>query len=270
MHPMLNTAVKAARKAGAIINRAALNLDRLTVRSKSERDYVSEVDHSAEQAIIETLLEAYPSHGILAEETGSRPAQEGHADEYQWIIDPLDGTTNFLHGLLQYSVSIALRHKGQITQAVVYDPAANELYTASRGRGAFLNDRRIRVSKRDKLEDCLVGTGFPFREFSHAEAYLNMFRDVMKRTSGIRRPGSAALDLAYVAAGRYDAFWEIGLNVWDLAAGSLLVQEAGGLVGDLSGNEGWLDTGNILAANPKIFGHMVQTLKPHLSPDLKS
>jgi myo-inositol-1(or 4)-monophosphatase len=267
---MLTTAVKAARKAGAIINRAALNLDRLTVHTKKDRDYVSEVDHAAEQAIIETLLEAYPNHGILAEETGAKPAQEGHADEYQWIIDPLDGTTNFLHGLQQYSVSIALRHKGQISQAVVYDPASNELFTASRGRGAFLNDRRLRVSKRQKLEECLVGTGFPFREFSHAEAYLNMFREIMKRTSGIRRPGSAALDLAYVAAGRYDAFWEIGLNVWDLAAGSLLVQEAGGLVGDLSGNETWLDTGNILAANPKIFGQMVQALQPHLSPDLRS
>jgi myo-inositol-1(or 4)-monophosphatase len=195
---------------------------------------------------------------------------EGQTDEYQWIIDPLDGTTNFLHGLPQYSVSIALKHKGQISQAVVYDPANNELYTASRGRGAFLNDRRLRVTKRDKLEDCLVGTGFPFREFSHVEAYINMFRDVMKRTSGIRRPGSAALDLAYVAAGRYDAFWEIGLNPWDLAAGSLLVQEAGGLVGDLAGNESWLETGNILAANPKIFSLMVQTLQPHLSPDLRS
>jgi myo-inositol-1(or 4)-monophosphatase len=267
---MLTTAIKAARKAGTIISRASLNLDRITVHTKTDRDYVSEVDRAAEQAIIETLLEAYPGHGILAEETGTRPAVAGQADEYQWIIDPLDGTTNFLHGLQQYSVSIALKHKGQISQAVVYDPASNELFTASRGRGAFLNDRRLRVSKRDKMEDCLVGTGFPFREFSHAEAYINMFRDVMKRTSGIRRPGSAALDLAYVAAGRYDAFWEIGLNTWDLAAGSLLVQEAGGLVGDLSGNETWLETGNILAANPKIFGQMVQTLQPHLSPDLKS
>ena len=269
MHPMLTTAIKAARKAGAIINRAAPNLDRLTVHTKSDRDYVTEVDQSAEHAIIETLLEAYPNHGILAEETGARPAVDGRADEYQWVIDPLDGTTNFLHGLPQYAVSIALRHKGVVSQAVVYDPVNNELYTASRGRGAFLNDRRLRVSKRDKLEDCLVGTGFPFREFGHVETYINMFRDVMKRTSGIRRPGSAALDLAYVAAGRYDAFWEIGLNPRDLAAGSLLVQEAGGLVGDLAGNETWFDTGNILAATPKIFGQMVQTLKPHLSPDLK-
>jgi myo-inositol-1(or 4)-monophosphatase len=269
MHPMLNTAVKAARKAGAIINRAALNLDRLTIQVKRDRDYVSEVDRAAEQAIIDALLEAYPNHGILAEESGARPAAEGKTDEYQWIIDPLDGTTNFLHGLQQYSVSIALRHKGQITQAVVYDPSSNELFTASRGRGAFLNDRRIRVSKRQKMEDCLVGTGFPFREFSHAEAYINMFREVMKRTSGIRRPGSAALDLAYVAAGRYDAFWEIGLNPWDLAAGSLLIQEAGGLVGDLAGNETWWETGNILAANPKIFGLMVQALQPHLTPELR-
>ncbi|MFN3752252.1 MAG: inositol monophosphatase family protein [Thiobacillus sp.] len=267
MHPMLNTAVKAARKAGAIINRASLELDQLTVRSKQDRDYVSEVDQMAERAIIETLLDAYPNHGILAEESGTADAKNG--EDYVWIIDPLDGTTNFLHGLPQYSVSIALKHKGQITQAVVFDPTRNELFTASRGRGAMLNDRRIRASKRSKLAECLIGTGFPFRDFSFAEAYLNMFRDMMKATSGLRRPGSAALDLAWVACGRYDGFWEMRLNPWDIAAGSLIAQEAGALVGNFLGDEGFLDSGNIVAGNPKVFAQMLQILAPHLPPELK-
>jgi len=270
MHPMLNTAVKAARKAGAIINRASLDLDQLTVRSKQDRDYVSEVDQMAERAIIETLLDAYPKHAILAEESGATPSAQGGSDDYTWIIDPLDGTTNFLHGLQQYSVSIALKHKGQITQAVVYDPSRNELFTATRGSGAFFNDRRLRVTKRTRLEECLIGTGFPFRDFSFVEAYTNMFRDMMRATSGLRRPGSAALDLAYVACGRYDGFWEMHLKPWDLAAGSLLVQEAGGLVGNFVGNEGFLDSGNIVAANPKIFSQMLQVIAPHLPPELKT
>ena len=269
MHPMLNTAVKAARKAGAIINRASLDLDQLTVRSKQDRDYVSEVDQMAERAIIETLLDAYPKHAILAEESGATPSAQGGSEDYTWIIDPLDGTTNFLHGLQQYSVSIALKHKGQITQAVVYDPSRNELFTATRGSGAFFNDRRLRVTKRTRLEECLIGTGFPFRDFSFVEAYTNMFRDMMRATSGLRRPGSAALDLAYVACGRYDGFWEMHLKPWDLAAGSLLVQEAGGLVGNFVGNEGFLDSGNIVAANPKIFSQMLQVIAPHLPPELK-
>ena len=267
MHPMLNTAVKAARKAGAIINRASLDLDQLTVRSKQDRDYVSEVDQMAERAIIETLLDAYPNHGILAEESGTSDARNG--EDYQWIIDPLDGTTNFLHGVPQYSVSIALKHKGQITQAVVFDPARNELFTASRGRGATLNDRRIRASKRSKLSECLIGTGFPFRDFTFTEAYINMFRDMMKATSGLRRPGSAALDLAWVACGRYDGFWEMKLNAWDIAAGSLIAQEAGALVGNFLGNEGFLESGNIVAGNPKVFAQMLQILAPHLPPELK-
>jgi myo-inositol-1(or 4)-monophosphatase len=264
---MLNTAVKAARKAGAIINRASLDLDQLTVRSKQDRDYVSEVDQMAERAIIETLLDAYPKHAILAEESGSTAS--GGNEDYTWIIDPLDGTTNFLHGLQQYSVSIALKHKGQITQAVVYDPARNELFTASRGSGAFFNDRRLRVSKRNRLDECLIGTGFPFRDFRFADAYTGMFKGMMLATSGLRRPGSAALDLAYVACGRYDGFWEMHLKPWDLAAGSLLVQEAGGLVGNFIGDEGFLDSGNIVAANPKIFSQMLQVIAPHLLPELK-
>jgi myo-inositol-1(or 4)-monophosphatase len=266
MHPMLNIAVKAARNASAIITRASQDLGALKVRSKTYNDYVSEVDHAAERAIIETLLDAYPSHAILAEESGA----SGNDAENMWIIDPLDGTTNFLHGFPQYCVSIALKQRGQITQAVIYDPNRNDLFTATRGSGAFLNDRRIRVSTRTRLQESLIGTGLPFRDFTHLDAYLAMFKDMVKKTSGLRRPGSAALDLAYVAAGWYDGFWEIGLSQWDIAAGSLLVHEAGGLVGDFEGNETWLETGNIVAGNPKLFAQMLQVLHPHLTEPLKS
>ncbi len=268
---MLNTAIKAARQAGSIINRASLDLGKLTVRSKSDRDYVSEVDQLAEQAIIQTLRDAYPDHAILAEETGASAGASGAsgASGYQWIIDPLDGTTNFLHGLPQYAISIALRHKQQLFQAVVYDPARNELFTASRGGGAYLNDRRIRVANRTKLAETLIGTGFPFRDMTHADAYLAIFRELMAKTSGLRRPGSAALDLAWVACGRYDGFFEFGLNPWDLAAGALLVTEAGGMAGNLLGNEGYLESGNIVAANPKIFAQLVPMFAPHLTPPLR-
>ncbi|MCX7136405.1 MAG: inositol monophosphatase family protein, partial [Proteobacteria bacterium] len=231
MHPMLNTAVKAARRAGTIINRASQNLDILTVTTKAANDYVSEVDRAAEDAIVRVLQEAYPSHAILAEESGA-----SGKSEFQWIIDPLDGTTNFLHGFPQYAVSIALTQKGVLSQAVIYDPVHNDLFTASRGRGAYLNDKRLRISKRINLQKSLIGTGFPFREFSQIDAYLAMFRDLTQKTAGLRRAGSAALDLAYVAAGRLDGFWEFGLSPWDMAAGSLLIIEAGGLVGDLEGN----------------------------------
>ncbi len=268
MHPMLTTAVKAARRAGGIINRAAQNLDLLHVSRKAHNDFVSEVDGAAEDAIIKVLLDAYPNHSILAEESGAQG--DPGKSEYQWIIDPLDGTTNFLHGFPQYSVSIALMHKNIPVQAVVYDPSANELFTASRGRGAYLNDHRLRVSKRTQLADCLIGTGFPFREFSHAEAYLAMFKDIMPRVAGIRRPGSAALDLAYLAAGRYDGFWELGLSPWDIAAGCLLITEAGGLLGDLEGNATYMDSGNLLAGNPKIFGQLLQVIAPHLTQELKT
>jgi myo-inositol-1(or 4)-monophosphatase len=266
MHPTLSIAVKAARNAAAIINRASLDLGSLKVRSKTYNDYVSEVDHAAERAIIETLLDTYPDHSILAEESG----EQGSDAENLWIIDPLDGTTNFLHGFPQYCVSIALQQRGQITQAVIYDPNRNDLFTATKGRGAFLNDRRIRVSSRAKLQESIIGTGFPFRDFAHLDTYVAMFKDMIKKTSGLRRPGSAALDLAYVAAGWYDGFWEIGLSKWDIAAGALLVSEAGGLVGDFEGNENWLETGNIVAANPKVFAQVLQTLKPHLTESLRS
>jgi myo-inositol-1(or 4)-monophosphatase len=266
MHPMLTIAVKAARRAGSIITRASQDVGSLTVRSKTYNDFVSEVDHAAERAIIETLQEAYPDHGFLGEESGHDRTDA----ENVWIIDPLDGTTNFLHGFPQYSVSIALQQQGVLTQALVYDPNRNDLFTATRGRGAFLNDKRIRVSNRSKLQDSIIGTGFPYRDFQHMDAYMGMLKDMIKKTSGIRRPGSAALDLAYVAAGWFDGFWEINLSKWDIAAGGLIIQEAGGIVGDFEGNESWLETGNIVAGNPKIFAQMLQTLAPHLTEAIKS
>jgi myo-inositol-1(or 4)-monophosphatase len=265
MHPMLNIAVKAARLAGGIINRATRNLDILAVREKTANDFVSEVDEQAEEAVIRTLRQAYPDHSILAEESGA-----SGTSEYCWIIDPLDGTTNFIHGFPQYAVSIALSHRGIITQAVVYDPLHNDLFTATRGAGAYLNDTRIRVSKRTQLKTSLIGTGFPFKNFEHVDAYLAMFRDMLKNTAGVRRPGAATLDLAYVAAGRLDGFWEMGLGPWDMAAGSLLVTEAGGLTGDLEGNDGYLASGYMIAGAPKIFASIVQLLAPHITPALKS
>jgi myo-inositol-1(or 4)-monophosphatase len=257
MHPMLNTAVKAARKAGSIITRASFDLDKLTVRAKRQKDYVSEVDDAAEEAILSVLRDAYPDHGILAEESG----RDEKKSDYVWVIDPLDGTTNFLHGLPQYCVSIGLLVKGVPTQAVIYDPNRNELFTATKGVGAYLNDRRIRVSRTDRLEQALVGTGFPFREVGNLDEYMRMLRNMMLGTSGVRRPGAAALDLAWVAAGRIDAFWEIGLSPWDMAAGALLVREAGGLIGDLDGEDRFLDTGRVLASNAKLFSAMMQALK---------
>ncbi len=265
MHPMLTIAVKAARRAGNLIHRAADSVDHLTVTKKSHSDYVSEVDRAAEQAIITTLKEAYPNHAILAEESGPQGDSE-----YVWIIDPLDGTTNFLHGFPQYAVSIALQHNGVLTQAVVYDPTRNDLFTATRGSGAYLNDRRLRVSSRKDLADCLIGTGFPYTRFEHIDAYLGIMRDLMQKTSGLRRPGSASLDLAYTAAGRYDGFFEFGLKPWDMAAGCLLITEAGGMVGDPVGNDGYLKNGNVCAANPKIFAEMLKVMAAHLTPGLKT
>ena len=253
---MLNTAVKAARKAGTIITRASFDVDKLTIRAKRQHDFVSEVDHAAEDAIIGMLKKAYPGHGFLAEESGYKDRDA----EYLWVIDPLDGTTNFLHGVPQYCVSIGLLHKGIPFQAVVFDPTRNELFTASKGAGAYLNDRRIRVSKVDKLEGALISTGFPFKVINHVDDYLRMLKNVMKSTSGVRRAGAAALDLAYVACGRYDGFWEKGLSAWDMCAGSLLIREAGGLVGDYEGNEGFLDKGEIVAANGKLFAALLKTL----------
>jgi myo-inositol-1(or 4)-monophosphatase len=260
MHPLLNTAVKAARKAGAIINRASLDLDLLRVSTKGHADFVTEVDKAAEQSIIETLSQAYPDHGFLAEESGARRPAASSAD-YTWIIDPLDGTTNFIHGFPQYAVSIACQHGGQITQAVIYDPSRNDLFTATRGRGAFLNDRRLRVSKRTQLKECLLATGFPFRSFDRLDAYLQIFKRVTACTAGIRRPGAAALDLAYVAAGRFDGFWEYGLAPWDMAAGSLLVIEAGGLISDDEGKPDYLSSGNVVCGAPKVHEQLLRLMR---------
>jgi myo-inositol-1(or 4)-monophosphatase len=257
MHPMLNIAVRAARRAGSIINRAALDGSGLEVRSKRMNDFVTKVDHASEEAIIETVHKAYPDHAVLAEESGNTAGSA----EYQWIIDPLDGTTNFIHGFPQYCVSIAIRHRDALTHGVIYDPLKNELFTASKGRGAFLNDRRVRVSKCVRLGDALVGTGFPFKEIDNIERYSGQLKQLMQKSAGVRRAGAAALDLAYVACGRLDAFWEIGLSPWDMAAGALMIAEAGGLVGDLRGDGGFLDKGEIAAATPKIFSAFLETLR---------
>ena len=270
MHPALNIMIKAARRASQIINRASQDLEHVKVATKQQSDFVTEVDKAAETAIINVLREAYPDYGILAEESGLT-AGSGSGDDYQWIIDPLDGTTNFIHGFPQYSISIALAYKGQPNQALVYDTIRNELFTASKGGGAFLNERRIRVAaKQTRLETALLGTGFPYRMLPHIDAYLAMYKDFTQRSACIRRAGSAALDLAYVACGRLDGFWEIGLKPWDSAAGSLLVTEAGGLVGDLSGADDYLATGNIVAASPKVFAQMLQTIEPHRTPALQA
>lgn len=269
MHPALNIAIKAARRASQIINRASQDIDRIQVTRKQQSDFVTEVDRAAEAVIIETLREAYPEHSILAEESG-RAAGRDTGSEYEWIIDPLDGTTNFIHGVPQYAVSIALRHKGVLTQAVVYDTVRNELFTASKGAGAFLNDRRIRVSRCLKLEDALIGTGFPYRAFEHAEAYLGIFRELMQKSAGMRRPGSASLDLAWVACGRFDGFFEFGLSPWDMAGGALLIAEAGGIVSDLAGETSYLDSGNIIAGNPKIFAQLLQVVTPFRSAALNA
>lgn len=264
MHPVINIAVKAARRAGQIINRASNDIDSLKVSSKQPNDFVTEVDRAAEAAIIEVLQEAYPNYGILAEESGSTPARNGGDTEYQWIIDPLDGTTNFIHGLPQYAISIALARGNILEHAVVYDPNRNELFTASKGSGAFLNERRIRVSRRIRLNEALIGTGFPYREFDKIDLYLSIFKELAEKTAGQRRPGAASLDLAYVACGRYDGFWEFGLAPWDMAAGALLISEAGGLVSDLRGEANYLETGNIIAGTPKIFAPLLKLIEEKL------
>ncbi len=265
MHPTLNIAVKAARRAASVINRASTQLDLLTVQTKSPNDFVTEVDRAAENAIVEVLRDTYPGHGILAEESGEVGPANGEESEFTWIIDPLDGTTNFIHGFPQYAISIALTKGGALEHGVVYDPIRNELFTASRGSGAFLNDRRIRVSRRNRLADALLGTGFPYRKFDHVDAYLATFKELTQKSAGIRRPGAAALDLAYVACGRLDGFWEMGLAPWDMAAGTLLIQEAGGLVSDFAGEANHMTTGNLVAGTPKVFGQLlpiVQAYRP--------
>jgi len=257
MHPMLNTAIKAARRAGAIINRASLDLERLNVARKGPKDYVTEVDRAAEESIIDILRTAYPDHGILAEESGTVQSAGGHASEFQWVIDPLDGTTNFIHGFAHYAVSIALMHRGQTTHAVIYDPTRNEMFTASRGSGAFLNDRRVRVSTCTRYHDALLASHIPQ---STALPAHSPFVPLLAECAAARRTGSTVLDLAWVASGRLDGFCGVGLKAWDMAAGSLLVLEAGGLMADFQGEQDWMDSGNVLAAPPKIFAQMMAHL----------
>jgi len=255
MHPMLNIAIRAARAAGNIIIRHIDNIQDLPVNVKGRNDFVTEVDRQAEAVIIESIRKAYPNHAIMAEESGAH----GNHD-YLWIIDPLDGTTNFLHGFPQFAVSIALQHKGVLTQAVVYDPLRQELFTTSRGHGAYLNDRRMRVSRQKNLEGALLGTGFPFREQQRFEYYLETFRTLSPLAAGIRRAGSAALDLAYVACGRLDGFWEFGLEQWDIAAGALLIEESGGIISSINGNN-YLTSGDIITGNPSVYSEIKKLIE---------
>jgi myo-inositol-1(or 4)-monophosphatase len=264
MHPYLNTAVKAARRAGDIIVRGLARFEGMDATSKGLNDFVTSTDHAAEAAIIETLGEAYPHHAFLAEESGA----SGTGDII-WIIDPLDGTTNFMHGFPTFAVSIACQMGGRMEHAVIYDPMRQEIFTATRGSGAYLENRRLRVSRQRTLEGALIGTGFPYREnLQLLDPYMAMMKAVIQRASGLRRPGSAALDLAYVAAGRTDGFWEIGLKAWDTAAGTLLIREAGGLVATLDGGE-YRQNGNIVAGTPRVFNELLELFEPLLTPELR-
>jgi len=263
MEPMLTVALNAARKAAQIVEQAIDRLDKVVVETKTRNDFVTQVDIKAEKEIIYHLRKAYPEHTIIAEESGEDVVGES---DYKWIIDPLDGTTNFIHGIPHFAVSIACVYKGRIEHAVIIDPIKREEFTASRGRGAQLNGRRLRVSDLKGLEGALIGTGLPFNgyAFEHIDAYLKCLKEVAGQTAGIRRPGAAALDLAYVAAGRFDGFWEIGLKPWDIAAGILLVKEAGGMLADFKGGESYLNSGNIVAGSPKVFKNLLQITQKHL------
>ena len=265
MHPTLNIAIRAARAAGKILLRNFDRVDQLKVQTKSRNDFVTDVDRNAEAAIIQELRARFPHHAILAEESG----RQGES-EYEWIVDPLDGTTNYLHGFPQFAVSIAMRQRGQLECAVVYDPLREEMFTAARGQGAQLNDRRLRVAARPSLDGALIGTGFPFRDERHLDRYLGMFKAMTQATAGLRRPGSASLDLAYVAAGRTDGFWELGLSPWDLAGGALLVTEAGGTVTDLAGGSRYFDTGNLVAGNVRIHQAILDLIRPFLTDTLSA
>lgn len=260
MHPLLNIAITAARNASKHILRLSERIDTLQIIEKHHNDFVTEVDQLAEREIIATIQKAYPDHAILAEESG----KSNNESNYLWIIDPLDGTTNFLHGFPHYAISIAVQYKDRTDHAVIYDPIRQELFTASRGAGAQLNNRRIRVSPRANLQGTLLGTGFPFKYLEHLPTYLESFQTLTKLAAGIRRAGAATLDLAYVAMGRLDGFWEMGLSPWDIAAGALLITEAGGLISDFNGTENYLNNGNVVTGNPKIFKQMLQALQPIL------
>ena len=256
MHPLLNVAIQAARNAAKIIVRSFDRLDTLEIDEKETNDFVTQVDMLSEQEIIHTIRKSYPNHAILAEESGFDAGQ----DEYVWIIDPLDGTTNFIHGFPHFAISIALSYRNQLEVGVVYDPLRQELFTAARGQGAQLDNRKIRVSPCQKFNRALLGTGFPFKEETYLKPYLKLFETIFPKTAGVRRAGAAALDLAYVASGRLDGYWEFGLNPWDMAAGILLVKEAGGLVGDIHGKEDVMKTGNVVVGNPKIYPILVDLI----------
>ncbi len=265
MNPMLNIAVRAARQAGRVLLRYFERTEQLAVQDKGRHDFVTEVDRGAEAAIVQELRGRYPSHAILAEESG----QHGES-ELVWIIDPLDGTTNYLHGFPQFAVSIGLKYRDKLELGVVYNPLSEELFTAARGQGAHLNERRIRVAKRPTVDGALIGTGFPFRDQRYLDKYLAMLKVFMQEAAGIRRPGSAALDLAYVAAGRLDGFWELGLSPWDMAAGAVLITEAGGIATDLAGGGEFLASGNLVAGNLKIHQAMLSRLSPFLDERLRA
>ena len=266
MHPMLNIAVRAARSAGTVISRAFEQHDKIEIESKGNNDFVTSVDIKAEQAIIDTIKKSYPKHTIISEECGEI---KGEDNDYQWIIDPLDGTTNFIKGIPHFSVSIALKVKGKLDQAVIYDPIRGELFSASRGKGAQLNNQRIRVTQHKELSGTILAAGFPQNQKNQLDAYMNMFKDLFSQTADMRRAGSAALDLAYVAAGRVDGYFELGLKPWNTAAGELLIIESGGLVTDLNGGHEHNTSGNIVAANGRLLKEIVKTIRPHLSPSMK-
>ncbi len=258
--PLINIATQAARAAGNIIIRAMDRLDTVKVSEKNPNDFVSEIDQSAEKEIITIIRKAYPNHAILAEESG-----ETDGSDYTWVIDPLDGTRNFIHGFPHFAVSIGIMRKGHIEHGVVYDPVRQDLFVATRGKGAKLNDRRIRVSPNNQLEKCLLATGFPYRHSEeHQKAYLECLQTLIPICGDVRRTGSAALDLSYVASGRLDGFWELKLSPWDIAAGALLVKEAGGIVCDVDGGDDYMQSGNIIAGNPKILKQLLKVVRPHL------
>lgn len=266
MHPMLNIAVRAARSAGNVIGRAFENVDKIEVEAKGSNDFVTNVDIQAEQIIVDTILKSYPDHSIVGEECGDLP---GKNPDYQWIIDPIDGTANFVKGIPHFAVSIALKVKGKLDQSVIYDPIRGELFTASRGKGAQLNNVRIRVKAHKELAGTILATGFPFKHKQHSEAYLGMFSDLFGKVADIRRAGSPTLDLAYVAAGRADAYWELGLKPWNTAAGELLVIEAGGLVTDFVGGHNHSVSGNVVAGSPRLLKEVLTNIRPHLTATLK-
>lgn len=263
MEPMVNIALRAARSAGDKIVRATERMDKIRVDEKGSNDFVSDVDRTSEKEIISHLQKAYPDHRILAEETG----QIGNPQsDHVWVIDPLDGTTNFLSGIPHYAISIACIFRDKLEHAVVYDPIKDEEFTASRGRGAYVNGKRLRVTSRTSKNGALFATGIPFSKPSidHMEPYLKVMSSLVQGSAGIRRLGAASLDLAYVAAGRFDAFWEMYLSPWDIAAGVLLVKEAGGIISDFKGGEDYLESGHIIAATPKLFKPTLQVVQKHL------